>query len=87
MEWVDFFAKCLGALVAFGTFVKVGAELYAKFRNGSEFGLWFGRRRRMKGLRYASVFQKRGALSSKNETLNSVKKNLTFEIAKDVIYS
>lgn len=87
MEWVDFFAKCLGALVAFGTFVKVGAELYAKFRNGSEFGLWFGRRRRMKGLRYASVFQKRGALSSKNETLNSVKKNLTFEIAKDVIHS
>lgn len=87
MEWVDFFAKCFGALVAFGTFVKVGAELYAKFRNGSEFGLWFGRRRRMKGLRYASVFQKRGALSSKNETLNSVKKNLTFEIAKDVIHS
>ena len=87
MEWVDFFAKCFGALVAFGTFLKVGAELYAKLRNGSEFGLWFGRRRKMKGLRYASVFQKRGALSYKSETLNSVKKNLTFEIAKDVIHS
>ncbi|MEZ7673435.1 hypothetical protein O3684_08705 [Pauljensenia sp. 20925_1_27] len=87
MEWVDFFAKCFGALVALGTFLKVGAELYAKLRNGSEFGLWFGRRRKMKGLRYASVFQKRGALSSKNETLNSVKKNLTFEIAKDLIHS
>lgn len=24
MEWVDFFAKCFGALVAFGTFLKVG---------------------------------------------------------------
>lgn len=87
MEWVDFFAKCFGALVALGTFLKVGVELYAKLRNGSEFGLWFGRRRKMKGLRCASVFQKRGALSSKNETLNSVKKNLTFEIAKDVIHS
>lgn len=87
MEWVDFFAKCFGALVALGTFLKVGVELYAKLRNGSEFGLWFGRRRKMKELRYASVFQKRGALSSKNETLNSVKKILTFEIAKDVIHS
>lgn len=57
MEWVDFFAKCFGALVAFGTFVKVGAELYAKFRNGSEFGLWFGRRRRMKGLSMRAYFK------------------------------
>lgn len=87
MEWVDIFAKCFGALVALGTFLKVGAELYEKLRNGSEFGLWFGRRNEMKRLRYVSVFQKRGALSSKNETLNSVKENLAFEIAKDVIHS
>jgi hypothetical protein len=87
MEWVDFFAKCVGALVALGTFLKVGIELYVKLRNGSEFGLWFGRRHKMKGLRYVSVFQKHGALSSKNETLNSVKEGLTFEIAKDVIHS
>lgn len=24
MEWVDIFAKCFGALVALGTFLKVG---------------------------------------------------------------
>ena len=87
MEWVDYFAKCFGALVALGTFLKVGVELYAKMRNGSGFGLRFGRRHKMNGLRYVSLFQKRGALSSKNETLNSVKENLTFEIAKDVIHS
>mgnify|MGYP000939693297 FL=1 len=87
MEWVDFFAKCFGALVALGTFLKVGAELYAKLRNGSEFGLWFGRRHKVKGLGYASIFQKRGALSFKNETLNCVKRNLALEIAKDVIHS
>lgn len=87
MEWIDYAAKGIGALVALGTFLKVGAELYAKLRNGSEFGLWFGRRRKVKGLGYASIFQNRGALSFKNETLNCVKRNLGFEIAKDVIHS
>lgn len=87
MEWVELFAKCFGALVAFGTFLKVGAELYAKLRNGSEFGLWFGRRSKVKGLKYFSVFQKGGALSSRNEISKSVRQQLTCEIARDVIRS
>jgi hypothetical protein len=87
MEWVDLFAKCFGALVAFGTFLKVGAELYAKLRNGSEFGLWFGRRSKVKGLEYYSAFQKGGALSSRNEISKSVRQQLTCEIARDVIRS
>lgn len=87
MEWVDLFAKCFGALVAFGTFLKVGAELYAKLRNGSEFGLWFGCRSKVKGLEYYSAFQKGGALSSRNEISKSVRQQLTCEIARDVIRS
>lgn len=73
MEWVDLFAKCFGALVALGTLLKVGSELYTKFKNGSEFGLWFGRPRKVKGLKYVSIFQKRGALSSRNEISKSVR--------------
>ena len=87
MEWIDYAAKGIGALVALGTFLKVGAELYAKLRNGSEFGLRFGRRSKVKGLKYFSVFQKGGALSSRNEISKSVRQQLTCEIARDVIRS
>lgn len=87
MEWIDYAAKSIGSLVALGTLLKVGSELYAKFKNGSEFGLWFGRRRKVKGLKYVSIFQKRGALSSRNEISNSVKQQLTREIARDVVRS
>ena len=42
VEWIDYVAKGIGALVALGTLLKVGSELYTKFKNGSEFGMWFG---------------------------------------------
>lgn len=87
MEWIDYVAKGIGALVALGTLLKVGSELYTKFKNGSEFGMWFGRRRKVKGLKYVSIFQKRGALSSRNEISTSVRQQLTREIARDVIRS
>lgn len=87
MEWVDYVAKGIGALVALGTLLKVGSELYTKFKNGSEFGLWLGRRRKVKGLKYVSIFQKRGALSLRNEISMSVRQQLTHEIARDVIRS
>lgn len=87
MEWIDYVAKGVGALVALGTLIKVGSELYSKFKHGSEFGFWFGRRRRVKGLKYVSIFQKRGALSSRNEISNSVRQQLTREIAKDIVRS
>lgn len=87
MEWIDYVAKGIGALVALGTLLKVGSELYAKFKNGSEFGLWLGRRRKVKGLKYVSIFQKRGALSSRNEISTSVMQQLTREIARDVVRS
>ena len=87
MEWIDYTAKGIGALVALVTLLKVGSELYAKYKNGSEFGLRFGRRRKVKGLKYVSIFQKRGALSSRNEILKLVKQQLTREIARDVVRS
>ena len=87
MEWIDYVAKGIGALVALGTLLKVGSELYTKFKNGSEFGMWFGRRRKVRGLKYVSIFQKRGALSSRNEISNVVKQQLTREAAKDVVHS
>ena len=87
MEWIDYVAKGIGALVALVTLLKVGSELYTKFKNGSEFGMWFGRRRKVKGLKYVSMFQKRGALSSRNEISKSVRQQLTREIARDVVHS
>lgn len=87
MEWIDYAAKGVGALVALVTLLKVGSELYAKYKNGSEFVLRFGRRRKVKGLRYVSIFQKRGALSSRNEISKLVKQQLTREIARDVVRS
>ena len=87
MEWIDYAAKGIGALVALVTLLKVGSELYTKFKNGSEFGLWFGRRRKVKGLKYLSVFQKRSALGSRTKISNSVRQQLTREVAKDVIHS
>ena len=87
MEWIDYVAKGIGALVALGTLLKVGSELYTKFKNGSEFGMWFGRRRKVKGLKYLSIFQKRGALSSRNEISSSVRQQLTREITKDIVRS
>ena len=87
MDWIEYVAKGFGALVALLTLLKVGSELYAKFKNGSEFGMWFGRRRKVKGLKYVSIFQKRGALSSRNEISKSVRQQLTSEIAKDVVHA
>ena len=87
MEWIDYAAKGIGALVALVTLLKGGSELYAKFKNGSEFGMWFGRRRKVKGLKYVSIFQKRGAFCSRNEISTSVRRQLTREIARDVVRS
>ena len=49
--------------------------------------MWFGRRRKVKGLKYLSIFQKRGALSSRNEISSSVRQQLTREITKDIVRS
>lgn len=87
MEWIDYAAKGIGVLVALVTLLKVGSELYAKYKNGSEFGLRFGRRRKVKGLKYVSIFQKRGVLSSRNEISKLVKQRLACEIAKDVVHA
>lgn len=87
MQWIDYVVKGLGALVALGPLLKVGSELYTKFKNGSEFGMWFSRRRKVKGLKYVSMFQKRGALSSRNEISKLVRQQLTREIAKDIVHS
>lgn len=87
MEWIDYVKDAIGALLGFGALWKLGSDLYAKFKNGSEFRFWFGRRRKVKGLKYVSIFQKRGALSSRNETSDSVRQQLTREIVKDVVHS
>ena len=87
MGWIDYVKDAIGVLVGFGALWKLGSKLYAKFKNGSEFRFWFGRRRKVKGLKYVSIFQKRGALSSRNEISNSVRQQLTREIVKDVVHS
>lgn len=85
--YIELVAKLVGALVALVTFLKVVSDLYSKYKNGLEFGLWFDRRHKVKGLKYLSVFQKRSALGSRTEISNSVRQQLTREIAKDVIHS
>lgn len=87
MGWIDYVKDAIGVLVGFGALWNLGSKLYAKFKNGSEFRFWFGRRRKVKGLKYVSIFQKRGALSSRNELSNSVRQQLTREIAKDIVRS
>ena len=87
MGWIDYVKDAIGVLVGVGALWKLGSKLYAKFKNGSEFRFWFGRRRKVKGLKYVSIFQKRGALSSRNETSNSVRQQLTREIVKDIVHS
>ena len=87
MGWIDYVKDAIGVLVGFGALWNLGSKLYAKFKNGSEFRFWFGRRRKVKGLKYVSIFQKRGALSSRNEISNSVRQQLTREIAKDIVRS
>lgn len=87
MEWIDYVAKGVGALVALGTFAKLAIEIYKVIKNGFDFKNWFSYRRKVKGLKYLRIFQKRGALGFRNETSNMVKQQLTREIAKDVVHS
>lgn len=87
MEWIDYAAKGIGALVALGTFAKLVIEIYKVIKNGLDFENWFSYRRKVKGLKYLRIFQKRGALKFKNESSNTVRQQLTREILKDVVHS
>lgn len=87
MEWIDYAAKGIGFLVALGTFTKLAIEIYKAIKNGFDFKNWFSYRRKVKGLKYLRIFQKRSALGFRNETSNMVKQQLTREIAKDVVHS
>ena len=87
MEWIDYAAKGIGFLVALGTFTKLAIEIYKAIKNGFDFKNWFSYRRKVKGLKYLRIFQKRGALGFRNETSNTVKQQLTREIARDIVHS
>lgn len=87
MEWIDYAAKGIGLLVALGTFAKLVIEIYKVIKNGFDFKSWFSYRRKVKGLKYLRIFQKRGALEYRNETSNTVRQQLTREILKDVVHS
>lgn len=87
MEWIDYAAKSIGALVALGTFAKLVIEIYKVIKNGFDFKNWFSYRRKVKGLKYLRIFQKRGALEFRNETSYTVRQQLTREILKDVVHS
>ena len=87
MQWTDYVVKGLGALVALGTFAKLVIEIYKVIKNGFDFKNWFSYRRKVKGLKFLSIFQKRGALGFRNETSNTVRQQLTREIAKDIVHS
>jgi hypothetical protein len=87
VEWIDYAAKGIGFLVALGTFIKLAIEINKAIKNGYDFKNWFSYRRKVKGLKYLRIFQKRGALGFRNEISNMVKQQLTREIAKDVVHS
>ena len=87
MEWIDYAVKGIGFLVALGTFTKLAIEVYKVIKNGFDFKNWFSYRRKVKGLKYLRIFQKRGALGFRNETSNTVRQQLTREIAKDIVHS
>ena len=45
MEWIDYVAKGIGALVALGAFVKLVIEIYKVIKNGLDLKNWFSYRR------------------------------------------
>lgn len=87
MNWLDLIATVAGIAVAIFTLGKYVSDLYKALKNGGDLKSWFGYGRKVKGLKYLSVFQKRSALGSRTDLSNSVRQQLTREISKDVIHS
>lgn len=87
MNWLDLIATVVGIAVAIFTLGKYVNDLYKAMKNGGDLKSWFSYGRKVKGLKYLRVFQKRSALGSRTEISNSVRQQLTREIAKDVIHS
>ena len=87
MNWLDLIATVVGIAVAIFTLGKYVRDLYKALKNGGDLKSWFSYGRKVKGLKYLSVLQKRSALGSRNEISNSVRQQLTREIAKDIIHS
>lgn len=87
MNWLDMVATVVGIAVAIFTLGKYVNDLYKVMKNGGDLKSWFSYGRKVKGLKYLRVFQKRSALGSRTEISNSVRQQLTREIAKDVIHS
>lgn len=87
MSWLDVIATVFGTAVAAVTLVKFAIDFYKVMKNGADLRQWFSYGRKVKGLKYVSIFQKRSALGFRNETSNSVREQLTCEIARDVIHS
>lgn len=87
MSWLDVIAAVFGTAVAIVTLVKFAIDFYKAMKNGADLMQRFSYGRKVKGLKYVSIFQKRSALGFRNETSNSVREQLTREIARDVIHS
>lgn len=87
MNWLDLIATVVGIAVAIFTLGKYVSDFYKALKNGGDLKNWFSYGRKVKGLKYLSVFQKRSALGSRSEISNSVRQQLMHEIAKDVIHS
>lgn len=87
MNWLDLIAAVVGIAVAIFTLGKYVSDLYQAMKNGGDLKIWFSYGRKVKGLKYLTVFQKRSVLGSRTEISNSVRHQLTREIAKDVIHS
>ena len=87
MNWLDLIATVVGIAVAIFTLGKNASDLYKALKNGGDLKSWFSYGRKVKGLKYLNVFQKRSALGSRTEMSNSVRQQLTREISKDVIHS
>lgn len=87
MNWLDLIATVVGIAVATLTLEKYVSDLYKAMKNGGDLKSGFSYGRKVKGLKYLSVFQKRSALGSRTEISNSVRQQLMREIAKDIIHS
>lgn len=87
MNWLELIATVFGTAVAFVSLVKCAIDFYRAVKHGTDFTKWFSYGRKVKGLKYLSIFQKRSALGLRNEVSNSVRHQLTREIAKNVIHS
>lgn len=87
MEWLELIAKAIGLIATIFSAYRVFSKYIKKNTNSIDFQTRFGVGRNVRGLGCMRFFRRPGALSSRNEISNIVKRQLTHEIAKDVVHA